>query len=177
MSIYTERYSKREINFALPVSLDASNEAIIVGNVGDVELDIEIYSGEFSRPLGTTQPINMRMDIEELVVPVTDGTLLVRDVDFLSADRDRSNANGYLIANFDLLKDATVDRTGARNIARTEGIASKVITTYNGTLDFKYRLKKNTSYIFRVTTIDGAIVSDILATMRGMIRELNTDFK
>ena len=156
MSIYDKPYAKSEINFSFEL-VHAGNDQFVYAIVtGEVPVEIQLKGSYFKKTVGIGVDVNMRLDVEELVVPVTGGVDAVEGTDFLSANLDREKSDDW--ESVSLLKDdvgtpLVVDRTGARNIFRNENVASKGVVEYSPNLDFKYRLKPNTSYL---------IISDIL---------------
>ena len=149
---YSKPYAKDELNFSLPLPHIGTDEVIICLSTGNNDIEIDLKGAYFRKTNGTATVVQLQIDVEELVIPCTGGVV---DDNLLEAnlDRNRSDTLGLTILKDDPEEDAElvdpliVDRTGAINLARSGGSATKAVVDYKCNLDFSYSLKRNTDYI------------------------------
>lgn len=169
-SIYKKPYAEGEINFSLPLTHVGEQEIEIVFQTGDNDIEVEIKGAYFRKTDGSGTEVQLQIDGEELVVATSGG---VADTNFLSANLDRNKPDtfGLVILQTDVGDPLIVDRTGATNVFRAGGLATKGVVSYVPGLDFKYYLKKNTEYLILSTVINGAYNTSE-SVLYGTIRKL-----
>lgn len=176
MGVYEKPYARNEFNFGVIIpGVDPTADVVL--NVGDYQVELEIKGSSFRKTDGTATAVNMNVGIEQLEITPTGGVDAVINVDYLRANKDLARGD-ELIESVELLVDddvtpLVIDRTGFLNIYRSGGVAEK--SSFNTNLQgnglFKYRLKRNTSYLFRLTTISGTATTAECIVF-GVLRDL-----
>lgn len=168
---YEKDYAKSEINFSIPFT---HNQLLVDELVLDLKTDtrdieIEIYGAYFRKIDNSPQDVEIEINIEELQTTSSGG---VEVTDILKANKDRYKSD---VLSFTLLKDGVpplvFDRVNSTNIFRSGGLAAKRVVSYSCNLNFKYRLKKNTSYLISSKVVLGN-TNTSESLLYGKVREL-----
>lgn len=176
MSTYIKPYARDEFNFEVNIlNTNATNDFVV--NVFDYDVELEIWGCEQRKTDGTGTEISIQIDIEQLTIPATGGVDAVINVDYLRANRNLQSPI-TLIESIELLKDdigtpLVIDQTGALNIFRCGGVASKSAVAFSssGETLFKYLLKRNTSYLIRSSVLVG-VTGTSESFLFGILRDL-----
>ena len=168
--IYRKPYAEGEINFSLPLTHTGQDEIEIVLQTGENDIEIELRGAFFRKTDGTGTEVQLQLDGEELVVATSGGIL---DTNLLRANLDRNKADtfGLTILQTDIGDPLIVDRTGATNIFRAGGLATKGVISYIPNVDFRYFLKRNTEYLI-VSSIQVGANSTSESVLYGLVRKL-----
>lgn len=145
----------KSLNYNLIMPHVGSDEVYAVLTIGDVDIDVEVKAKAFRKTDGTGTAVQLQIDVEELVVPVTGGRDGVRGTDYLIANKNRRmlpDSKIDIVEDVDVLFNDVgdpfvIDRTGAKNLFRGGGVATKDATDFETVDGFDFKLKRNTHYL------------------------------
>ncbi len=167
---YREQYLKNKWNFSIELEHDGSDVVNFVLGCDCKRLIIRIKGVYFKKTVDAGSEVIMRCDIEELVVEPTGG---VNTDDYLKANQDRSETDeiGLITLIDDVGDPLVIDRTGAINIFRSGGLASRRVVSYSTNLDFEYKTLLGGYYLVRSQILDAGANDESSVVIYGVIEE------